>query len=119
MFVRQDETSAEVSQALDGLEAVWQQAKQAQEKADEANQVATIVTIGGFVLTGLGLMYAGSKAGAAENMAFRAAKASKGLRQAVSDLDGKVDKTNARLDAMNDKVSYGFKTVLGVGEPKH
>ncbi len=119
MFAQQHETSAGVSQALDGLEAVWQQTKQIQQKADEATQVATWVTVGGFVLTGLGLVYAGAKAGAAEDMAFRAAKASRDMRQSVADLDNKIDKTNARMDAMNDKVSYGFKTVLGVGEPKH
>lgn len=119
VFAKQHDLEKGVSLALDGIDASFRQSAAIREETEERDRHAMWALVGGFVVTGLGLAYAGKRAAAAEDMSFRAAKSARGVRDALNDLDSKLDKTNARMDALNDKVSYGFKTVLGVGEPKH
>ena len=119
VFAEQVATHAQVRDAVSGLEAVYARQDHLAEEVRRLDRKTMWGVVALSVLGGGGLIYAGKKASAAEEMSFRAAKSARGVRRAISDLDNKVDKTNARMDAMNDKVSYGFKTVLGVGEPKH
>ena len=119
VFAQQVATHEQVCEALNGVDAVHQrqEALCAEMRRLDRKTMWGVVVLS--VLGGGGLIYAGKKASQAEEMSFRAARSARASKQAISGLENKIDKTNARMDAMNDKVSYGFKTVLGVGEPKH
>lgn len=119
MFAEQHKVGGKVEEALNGVEAVYQRQASLSVQVRELDRKTMWYVVGLSVLTGGGLVFAGKKAASADAMAFRAAKSARGVREELNNIDSKLDKTNARMDALNDKVSYGFKTVLGVGEPKH